>query len=136
MKSEPDVYSWSRLTNEKRGVWDGVRNRQASNFLKKMKIGDLAFFYHSVKEKSIVGVCRIVKESYPDPTDETKSWVAVDVEPVAAVSKPVTLEQVKAEPSLGELKLVKQSRLSVMPIGISEWNKILQMGATTLPESQ
>jgi predicted RNA-binding protein with PUA-like domain len=133
MKSEPHVYSWQRLVTEKRGVWDGVRNRQASNFLKKMKIGDLAFFYHSVKEKSVVGVCKIVKESYQDPTDETKSWVAVDVEPVAAMNKPVSLEQIKATPELSELKLVRQSRLSVMPIGKAEWNKILAMGNSVLP---
>lgn len=133
MKSEPDVYSWTRLVNEKRGIWDGVRNGQARNFLKKMKLGDLAFFYHSVKEKSIVGVCEIVKESYLDPTDETKSWVAVDVAPFVQFSRPVSLEEIKAEPSLAELKLVRQSRLSVMPIGEAEWKKILAMGKTQLP---
>lgn len=128
MKSEPDAYSWQQLQKDKRTHWNGVRNHQAAINLKAMKLGDLAFFYHSNEGKEVVGICRIVKEAYPDPTDAAGRFVMVDVEPVQALPRPVTLAEMKAEPKLAEIALIRQSRLSVMPVSAPHWALICKLG--------
>jgi len=130
MKSEPSTWSWDDQCKapKKTTEWDGVRNHQAANNLKAMKKGDRAFFYHSVKEKSIVGIVEIVKEAYPDPSDTTGRFVQLDVKAVEPVPQPVTLEQIKAEKSLQDLALIRQSRLSVMPVPAVAWKKLCKMG--------
>ncbi|MBI3454041.1 MAG: EVE domain-containing protein [Rhodospirillales bacterium] len=127
MKSEPAAYPWSKLVADKRGHWDGVRNHQASNNMKAMKIGDRAFFYHSTEGKEIVGVMEVVREYYPDTTDPEGKWVMVDVKPLMAVKTPVTLAAIKAGPRLKNLALVRQSRLSVVPVGAAEWKLLCKM---------
>jgi predicted RNA-binding protein with PUA-like domain len=127
MKSEPDAYSWSKLVADGKGHWDGVRNHQAANNLKAMRKGDRAFFYHSNIGKEIVGVMEIVREHYPDRTDPDGKWVMVDVKPLFPVKQPVTLAQVKAEPKLKDLLLVRHSRLSVVPVAPAEWRIICAM---------
>ena len=128
LKSEPNV--WSIDQQKKVGIkgadWDGVRNFQARNNLKKMKKGDLCFFYHSVKEKKIVGIVEVVKEHYPDPTDKSKRFVVVDVAYKIEFKKAVTLDQIKKERKLNHLSLIKQSRLSVMPIDKKSWDLIIK----------
>jgi len=130
MKSEPSSYSWQQLVKERRTFWSGVRNFQASSNLKAMKNGDRAFFYHSGEDKAVVGIAEIVKEYYPDHTDESGKFGMVDVIPIAALPKPVTLAQIKAEPKLKDLALVRQSRLSVMPIDEKSWRLICAMGGS------
>jgi predicted RNA-binding protein with PUA-like domain len=130
VKSEPSTYSWEQLVKEGRTFWSGVRNFQASNNLKAMKKGDRAFFYHSGEDKAVVGIAEVVKEYYPDHTDETGKFGMVDVTPVAAMPKPVTLAQIKAEPKLKELALIRQSRLSVVPIDEKSWKVICAMGGS------
>lgn len=130
MKSEPGAYSWDDLVRDGKTYWNGVRNYQASNNMKAMKRGDRAFFYHSVKEKQIVGIAEVVKEYYPDHTDESGRFGMVDVKPVKPMTQPVTLAQIKAEPKLKDLALIRQSRLSVMPIDEPEWRLICKMGDT------
>ena len=130
VKSEPSSYSWQQLVKERRTFWSGVRNFQASSNLKAMKNGDRAFFYHSGEDKAVVGIAEIVKEYYPDHTDESGKFGMVDVIPVAALPKPVTLAQIKAEPKLKDLALVRQSRLSVMPIDEKSWRLICAMGGS------
>ena len=127
-KSEPSTWSWDDQVKEGRDYWDGVRNYQAQNNMKQMKIGDLGFFYHSVKEKRIMGIVRVVGEFYPDPTDDSGRFGVVDIAPVQPLPNPVTLEQVKAEPSLQDLALIRQSRLSVMPIPKEAWSFICSLG--------
>ena len=112
--------------------WDGVRNYQASNNMKAMTIGDQAFFYHSVKEKQIVGIVEVVKEYYPDHTDEKGCFGMVDFKAGETAKTPITLAEIKAHPDLQNMALVKQSRLSVVPVGEAEWNLILEMGKTSL----
>lgn len=129
VKSEPHKYSWEKFNEDGRTFWDGVRNFQARNNLKEMKEGDLALFYHSNEGKEVVGVAKIVRESYQDPTTEDPNWVVVDLAPVESLKKPVTLEQIKAEKSLKDISLVRQGRLSVMPLKASEFDKILEMGS-------
>jgi predicted RNA-binding protein with PUA-like domain len=126
-KSEPGAYSWDRLVKEKRTSWDGVRNYQANNNMKAMKKGDRGFFYHSVNEKQIVGVVEVVKEHYPDHTDASERFGMVDVKPVAPVKTPVTLADVKATEALQDLALVRQSRLSVVPVAAAEWKVLCRM---------
>jgi predicted RNA-binding protein with PUA-like domain len=128
VKSEPGTWSWD--DHVKKGVepWHGVRNYQASNNMKAMKIGDQAFFYHSNEGKEIVGIVEVVKEYYPDHTDESGRFGMVDFKAVKPVPKPVTLEQIKAEPELQHLHLIRQSRLSVMPIDDASWKLICKMG--------
>ena len=128
VKSEPDAWSW--LDHVKAGVaeWDGVRNHQANNNMKLMKEGDKAFFYHSVSEKQIVGVLEVVKEHYPDHTDKTGKFGMVDFKALFPVKNPVSLAQIKAEPRLLELALIRQSRLSVVPVSPTHW-KILNVMA-------
>ncbi len=130
LKSEPDAWSWENQVKEGPSMWDGVRNYQARNNLMKMKKGDMCFFYHSVKEKSIVGIVEVVREFYPDPTDKTGKFVVVDVKAKKKLANPVTLEQIKKEKKLKDIALIKQSRLSVMPVNKIEWNKILHISLT------
>lgn len=131
MKSEPDVYGWDKLVAEKRGKWDGVRNWTAARNLKTMKVGDKAFFYHSNIGKEIVGIMRVEKEHYPDPTDETGKFVVVDVVPVKPFKKPVTLAEIKADRRFADLRLVTHSRLSVSPVSEAHWAAICKMGGVT-----
>lgn len=128
VKSEPDAFSWDQQVKHGTEAWTGVRNHQASSFLKAMKKGDLAFFYHSNEGKEIVGVVRVVREAYQDPTDDTGRWVCVDVQAVSPVPKPVTLATIKVEPKLEGIALVRQSRLSVMPISDAHWAVIAKLG--------
>jgi predicted RNA-binding protein with PUA-like domain len=126
-KSEPSAWSWN--DHVKKGVehWDGVRNYQANNNMKAMKVGDLGFFYHSVNEKQIVGLVEVVSEHYPDHTDKSGLFGMVDLKAVKPVSTPVTLSQIKENPKLSEMVLVKNSRLSVQPVSKSEWNEVCRM---------
>jgi predicted RNA-binding protein with PUA-like domain len=130
VKSEPAAWSWEQQVKAgaKGTAWTGVRNHTAKLNLMKMKKGDRAFFYHSGVGKEIVGVVEIVREHYPDPTDETKKFVAVELKAVAPVPKPVTLAAIKAEPRLADMTLLKQSRLSVPPVTATEWKLICAMG--------
>ena len=127
LKSEPNTWSWADQAKVKKDMWDGVRNYQARNNLMKMKKGDLCFFYHSVVEKSVVGVVEVVKEHYTDPTDKTGKFVVVDVKSKYKMKKPVTLEQIKNNSRLNQIPLIKQSRLSVMPVSKKEWDEILKI---------
>jgi predicted RNA-binding protein with PUA-like domain len=127
LKSEPSVYAWDQLVKDGRTRWDGVRNHQAANNLKAMKQGDRAFFYHSNEGLEIVGIAAIAKEAYPDPGDASGRFVAVDIVPVMPVKTPVTLAAIKAEPKLAEFALVRQSRLSVVPVAAEEWRLICKM---------
>ncbi|MCH6578143.1 MAG: EVE domain-containing protein [Proteobacteria bacterium] len=126
-KSEPGAWSWDDQVRDGVAEWDGVRNHQANNNMLAMKLGDKGFFYHSVNEKRIVGVVEVVKEHYPDPTDESGRFGMVDVKAVTAVKTPVTLAEIKAEPRLGNLALLRQSRLSVAPVGDEEWRILCAM---------
>ncbi len=128
MKSEPETYPWDELVAEGRDYWDGVRNHQAANNMKAMKVGDRAFFYHSGKAREIVGVMEVVKEYYPDPTDPSGRFGMVDVAPVEPLEAPVSLARIKADPRLGELALVRQSRLSVVPVNARQWAILCAMG--------
>jgi len=130
MKSEPGAWSWEDQVKDGTAEWDGVRNHQASNNMKAMKKGDKAFFYHSVNEKRIVGIVTISKEYYPDPTDKLGRFGMVDVKALRPFKKSVTLADVKGEPRLENLALVRQSRLSIMPISDDEWQLICAMGET------
>ncbi len=127
LKSEPDAWSWDNQVKEGASMWDGVRNYQARNNLKEMKKNDLCFFYHSVKERSIIGIVKVVKEYYPDPTDKTKRFVVVDVKATKKLKNPVSLDQIKENNKLKNIALVKQSRLSVMPLKKTEWDIIIKM---------
>ncbi len=127
IKSEPNVWSWDDQKKVKSTMWDGVRNYQARNNLRSMKKNDQCFFYHSVKEKSIVGIVSVVKEFYPDPTDKSNIFSVVDVKAEKEFKKPVNLEMIKKEKRLSHLALIKQSRLSVMPIDKASWNLICKM---------
>src|SRR6186997_1597412 len=124
MKSEPGSYSWQDLVRDGYTEWDGVRNNAARLHLKAMKRGDEAFFYHSMDERSVIGVMRIVREAAPDPKDA--DWVSVKVEPVRELARPVTLKEIKAEPKLAKMELIRQSRLSVAPVREEEWATILK----------
>ena len=128
LKSEPSTWSFNDQIKEKKTMWDGVRNYQARNYMMKMKMNDLCFFYHSVTEKQIVGIVKIIKEFYQDPTDLKKKFVAVNVKYISSFNKPVTLEQIKLNKNLSKILLLKQSRLSVMPIDAKSWNLICKIG--------
>ena len=129
LKTEPDDWSWDQqVAKGKTGeVWTGVRNAQARNFIREMKKGDLAFFYHTGEEKQVVGVVKVTKEAYQDPTTDDERWLVVDVVAVEPVPKPVTLAAIKAEPKLEEMKLVKNARLSVQPVTEKEWKLVRKM---------
>ena len=130
IKSEPSTWSWDDHWKKPKRIemWDGVRNHQAKNNLMAMKKGDRAFFYHSVNEKQIVGVVEVVKEHYPDPTDDTGKWVVVDFKAIEAAKAPVTLDAVKADPKLADMVLVKNSRLSVQPVTAAQWKRVCKLG--------
>ena len=134
-KSEPNSWSWDdqRARGAKGEHWDGVRNYQANNNMKAMRRGDLGFFYHSVKEKQIVGLVQIIKEHYPDDSDAKGRFGMVDIMALDTLPVPVTLEQIKADPALAEMALLKQSRLSVAPVRADEWTHICQMGGIKKP---
>ena len=127
IKSEPEAYSFDRLVEEGRTLWDGVRNYRARNNLQTMQVGDEAFFYHSVSEKQIVGIVRISKAGLEDPKDDTGTWAAVEIEPVRKFATPVTLAAIKADPTLEEIELLRQSRLSVAEIRPDEWKIVRRM---------
>jgi len=127
MKSEPESYSWANLVRDGGTEWDGVRNNAARLHLKAMKNGDEAFFYHSMSDKAVVGIMRVVREAQPDPKDN--DWVSVRVEPVRPLARAVTLAEIKAEPSLAKMELIRQSRLSVAPVRDEEWAKLLEMAS-------
>ncbi len=129
-KSEPNTWSWDEQVKEGKGgaEWDGIRNYQARNNMTAMKIGDMGFFYHSIDEKRVMGIVKVVTEAHPDSTDTTGKWTCVDVAAVEPFIDPVTLEQVKAEPKLADMVLVKNSRLSVQPVTDKEWKIICKMG--------
>ena len=128
IKSEPNTWSWDDQIKENIAMWDGVRNYQARNILMSMRVNDLCFFYHSVNERKIVGIVSVTKEHYTDPTDKTKKFVAVDVKTKKSLKNPVTLKQIKKEKRLSHLGLVRQSRLSVMPIDKISWDLICKLG--------
>ncbi len=130
LKSEPNVWSidQQQQAGNKGAMWDGVRNYQAANNLRKMKVGDLCFFYHSNIGKEIVGIVKVIKESFVDPTDKLKKFVAVQIKFVKKMKKPVTLENIKKISSLSQLPLIKQSRLSVMPIDSKSWKILNSLG--------
>ena len=128
MKSEPEAYSWDDLVRDGGTEWDGVRNNAATLNLKSMKPGDRAFLYHSVSDKAVVGIMEITREAKPDArAKEGERWVSVRVEPVEKLRRPITLAEIKAEPSLADIELIRQSRLSVAPIRDSEWKIIQEM---------
>ncbi|MCH7649623.1 MAG: EVE domain-containing protein [Nitrospinae bacterium] len=130
VKQEPSKYSWQQFVEDRETYWDGVRNYQARNNLQAMKKGDRVLFYHSVVGKEIKGIARVTRESYPDPTTDDPAWVVVDLKPVKPMKVPVTLEQIKSHAKLREMALVKQSRLSVMPLTPAEFKIILALGKT------
>lgn len=130
IKSEPGAWSWDNQVKDGTTEWDGVRNYQAANNMKAMRLGDRAFFYHSVKEKQVVGIVEVVREYYPDHTDASGRFGMVDVKTVRPFDKPVTLADIKAEPRLADLALVRQSRLSVLPVDADSWALICRMGNT------
>ena len=128
-KSEPDTWGWDdQIAKGDAGEeWDGVRNYQARNFMREMKVGDLGFFYHSQKQKAVVGVVEVIKEAHPDSTTDDPRWECVDIKAVQPVKTPVTLDQIKATPELADMALVKQSRLSVQPVTSEEWRIVCAM---------
>ena len=127
LKSEPSTWSWEDQVKAGVEMWDGVRNYQARNNLMKMKKKDLCFFYHSVSEKLIIGIVEVVKEHYPDPTDETGRFVVTDVKTKRKLKRAVSLEEIKSTPKLSNMALIKQSRLSVMPLTKNEWQIIIKI---------
>ena len=127
VKSEPEAYAWSTLVKEGRTGWTGVRNFQARNNLRAMKTGDVVFYYHSGDEKSVVGLARVTREAYPDPTAAEGDWSAVDIVPVKAAAKPVPLAVIKADKVLKETALVRQSRLSVTPLTADQFKRLLAL---------
>ena len=130
VKQEPSQYSWNQLLKDKKTYWDGVRNYQARNNLKLMKKGDFVLFYHSVTGKEVVGVAKVSKEFYPDPTTDDDRWVVIDLVPVQTLNAPVSLQDIKLNPKLEGIALVKQSRLSVMTLSKSEFKLVMKMGQT------
>ncbi len=133
VKSEPFKYSWDDFVRDGSTYWDGVRNYAARNNLGSMRKGDLVLYYHSSEGKEVVGVARVTREAYGDPTTEDERWRVVDLEPVRAFERPVPLSEIKSEPTLERLPLIRQSRLSVMPVERPHFDRILRMGKTRLP---
>ncbi|HEY5393552.1 MAG TPA: EVE domain-containing protein [Hanamia sp.] len=127
VKSEPAKYSWPQFLKDKKTFWDGVRNYAARNNLREMKKGDEVFFYHSNEGMEIVGIGMVVKEAYQDPTTEDKNWVVVDLKPVKTLKNPVTLVEIKSEPALANMELIKNSRLSVQKVSPDEWQFIMRL---------
>ena len=129
VKSEPVKYSWEKFNKDGRTFWDGVRNYQARNNLKEMKTGDLVLFYHSNEGKAVVGIAKVVREFYQDPTTTDPNWVVVDLSPVETLKRPVTLEEIKADERLKDVWLVRQGRLSVMGLKREEFDRIVELGS-------
>ena len=129
VKSEPHKYSWQQFLKDGQTFWDGVRNYQARNNLSAMKTGELALFYHSNEGMEVVGIARVIREAYPDPTIDDARWVAVDLVPHHTLKKSVTLVDIKNEPLLAQIGLIRQGRLSVMPLQAAEFDKIVEMGS-------
>ena len=129
VKSEPETYAWTDLVRDKRTDWTGVRNYAARLHLKAMAVGDEVYFYHSGESKSIVGLAKVTKAAFPDKTADEDGWVAVELAPLKPLAKPVTLAQVKAEPALKDMKLVRESRLSVSPVKPAEFALIAKLGS-------
>jgi predicted RNA-binding protein with PUA-like domain len=136
MKSEPFKYSWDQLVSDGKTFWDGVRNYEARNNLAAMKKGDLALYYHSNEGKEIVGIAEIVGEAYPDPTTEDDRWVVVDIAPVVPFTRPVTLAEIKDDPNLEEIALIRRGRLSVVPITAKEFRHVAKLGQTKIPAAK
>ncbi len=132
VKQEPSKYSWETFVKDGETYWDGVRNYQARNNLQSMKKGDLVFFYHSVTGKDIRGIAKVSREAYPDPTIDDPQWVVVNLKPVKALTHPVSLEEIKNHKDLSEIALVRQSRLSVLPLTKKESQIILKLGNTSI----
>ena len=132
VKSEPEAYSWSQLVKDGKTAWTGVRNFAARNNLRAMKKGDLVFFYHSGEGKEVVGIAKVAKENYPDPTAKEGEWSCVDLVPMKALKQPVNLGEIKADKVLREMKIVKQGRLSVTPVGEEQFKQLLVLGETRL----
>ena len=132
-KSEPNTWGWDDQVRKGDAgeEWDGVRNYQARNFMREMKIGDRGFFYHSMKEKSVVGIVEVIAEAHPDSTTDDERWECVDIKAVRPVERPVTLEEIKADPRLAEMVLVKNSRLSVQPVTEKEWRIICELAGVS-----
>ncbi len=128
VKSEPESYSWADLVKDGKTMWDGVRNYQARNNMQQMQPGDMVLFYHSVSEKAIVGIAKVAKAAYPDPTADDGKWVVVDLIPFRDFKEPVTLEQIKKDSRLQDIALLRQSRLSVMPLKSEEFDVLLALG--------
>jgi len=129
VKSEPHKYSWEKFNEDGRTFWDGVRNYQARNNLREMKEGDLVLYYHSNEGKEVVGIAKVVKEAYQDPTTDDKNWVVVDLVPFETIKNPVTLETIKADEQLKDVGLVRQGRLSVMGLKRKEFDRIVALGS-------
>ncbi len=127
MKSEPAEYAWEQLAIDRRAKWDGVRNHQATAYMKAMAVGDEAFFYHSGDQRAIVGIMKIVKKAYLDPNDPTGRFVIVDIAPVRALPRPVTLREIKVDKVLSNLAIVRQPRLSVAPVTAEAWERVLDL---------
>ncbi|MDR0793653.1 MAG: EVE domain-containing protein [Chitinophagaceae bacterium] len=127
IKSEPFKYSWEQFVKDKQTFWDGVRNYTARNNLRTMKKGDELFFYHSNEGLEIVGIAKVVKEAYQDPTTEDTNWVVVDIKPVKKLKRPVTLAEIKSNKQLSDMALIRQSRLSVSPVTDKEWKIIMEL---------
>ncbi|MCR5873806.1 EVE domain-containing protein [Phenylobacterium sp. J426] len=127
VKSEPNTYSFEDLQRDGRTVWDGVRNNAAALHLKAMKVGDEVLFYHSQEGLAVVGIAKVAKEAFPDASDPSGRFVAVELTPVRPLKTPVTLQQMKAEPALADMAMIRQSRLSVSPVTAAEWDAILKM---------
>ena len=127
VKSEPSVYGWDQLKKDKKTSWDGIRNYASRNNLRDMKKGDEIFFYHSNEGMEIVGIVSVVKEAYQDSTTDDKNWLAVDLKPLRKLNKPVSLAQIKKDPNLSQMELVRISRLSVQKVSKEEWQRILSL---------
>jgi predicted RNA-binding protein with PUA-like domain len=128
VKQEPEAYSWDDLVRDRQTEWTGVRNFQARNNLRQMSVGDAVLYYHTGKDKSVVGIAEVAKAAYPDPTADDPSWIAVDIKPVKKLAQPVSLADIKATAKLRDFLLVRQSRLSVMPVTAEEFATIVAMG--------
>ncbi|MFZ1219427.1 MAG: EVE domain-containing protein [Chthoniobacterales bacterium] len=133
VKSEPSAYSWASLVADGKTAWTGVRNFTARNNLRSMRKGDLAFFYHSVTDKAVVGIAKVVREAYPDPTATEGDWIAVDLAPERALSRPVALDEIKLNRALKNMALLRLSRLSVQPVTKAEFEEIVRMGGSRAP---
>jgi predicted RNA-binding protein with PUA-like domain len=129
VKSEPVKYSWTQFEKDKQTFWDGVRNYQARNNLRAMQTGDLVMFYHSNEGMEVIGIAEVIREAYQDPTTDDTKWVVVDLKAKSKLKKPVSLAQIKAEPLLSQIALIRQGRLSVMPLKREEFDRILELGS-------